>query len=63
MVLVIVSAVFSFTCSVLVYVAMISEDYPAAAAIAVLGICLTNTVTRARYSWHPEPQPETPPAE
>lgn len=45
MILVVSSVMLSMTCSVLVYSAMVMEDYPAAAAIAVLGICLTNTVS------------------
>ena len=61
MVLVIASAILSLTCSVLVYMAMVWEDYPAAAAIAILGICLTNTVSRLHYS--EQPQSETPPLE
>lgn len=49
MILAIVGTIFSFACSMLVYVAMVWEDYPAAAAVAILGICLTNAVARLRY--------------
>ena len=63
MVFVMVSGAFSVICSVFVYLAMLQEDHPAAAAIAILGICLTNTVSGARYSGHPESQSETPPVE
>jgi ABC-type sulfate transport system permease component len=58
MVLVIASAILSLTCSVLVYMAMVWEDYPAAAAIAILGICLTNTVRIAGISRDTGPSKE-----
>ena len=61
MILVAFSVILSMTCSVLVYMAMIMEDYPAAAAIAILGICFTNTVSGLRY--RVVSKPEIPPLE
>jgi hypothetical protein len=63
MILVASNVVLSMTCSILVYYAMVREDYPAATAIAVLGICLTNAVSGLRYRNCSKSEPEMPPLE